>query len=66
MTLVKVRDPQKQGVNLDAVADLEEYETGGWVFKSYFGSDGEWYEKGTHKDGRVRWFILEDTPLEDD
>jgi len=62
MQLVKTKDPQKQGIKLEPMP-MEDYETGDWEFKSYYGSNDGWYERGTHtKDGRVRWFRL----VEDD
>jgi len=65
MILVKVQDPKKRGITLDAMA-TNEFETGGWAFKSYFGSDGEWYERSTNcTDGRVRWFRLKDPSAEE-
>ena len=61
MQLTKVQDPQKRGVILEATA-TEEYTTGGWTFKEYYGSDNEWYERSTHiQDGRVYWFRLDDS-----
>ena len=59
MQLIRCNNPLAHNITLEETT-MSEMDTKGWTIKSFHGSDGNWYEKATHEDGRTRWFWLEE------
>jgi len=59
MPLTKVRNPESHGIKLRCDDDTEYTTKNGWTCVTYYGDDGECYER-TERNGIVRWFRYDD------